>query len=76
MADDVKNEQKISVNGNEHLVKDLSDEQKRWIKICEDVSLKLTAARIEVEQLEGTSQFFADKIIKSLTEVKEEGKTE
>lgn len=76
MADDVKNEQKISVNGNEYLVKDLSDEQKRWIKICEDVSLKLNAARIELEQLEGTSQFFADKIIKSFAEVKEEEKTE
>ena len=76
MADDVKNEQKISVNGNEHLVKDLSDEQKRSNKIWEDVSLKLNAAKIEVEQLEGTSQFFADKIIKSLAEVKKEEKTE
>ena len=37
MADDVKNEPKIVVNGNEHLLKDLSDEQKKFYIIFHEI---------------------------------------
>lgn len=75
MADDVKNEPKIVVNGNEHLLKDLSDEQKKLVKLCESLAIKIQKAEMDLEELRGASKFFADNLISSMTE-KQEEKTE
>ena len=75
MADDVKNEPKIVVNGNEHLLTDLSDEQKKMVKLCESLAIKIQKAEMDLEELRGASKFFADNLISSFKETKEE-KTE
>ena len=62
MAKKQKEEPMVNINGNEHKMSDLTEEQLALVNHVADLENKMRSARFNVEQLEGGHSHFMDKL--------------
>jgi hypothetical protein len=66
MAKKQKEEPMVNINGAEHKMSDLTEEQVALVNHVADLENKMRSARFNVEQLEGGHSYFMDILNKSL----------
>ena len=66
MAKKQKEEPMVNINGTEHKMSDLTEEQLVLVNHVADLENKMRSARFNVEQLEGGREYFMDKLNGSL----------
>ena len=66
MSKNKKEAQKITIDGKEYSVDDLTKEQIMNVNHCQDLSRKLESARFNVQQLEGVFAYFMGLLQESL----------
>ena len=66
MAKKQKEEPMVNINGTEHKISDLTEEQLVLVNHVADLENKMRSARFNVEQLEGGREYFMDKLNGSL----------
>ena len=78
MAKKQKEEPKVSIEGKEYKVSDLTPEQVDMVNHVADLDNKLRSAQFNIVQLQGCRNFFMDMLNKDLDEDKpeENGKIE
>ena len=52
----------VNINGTEHKISDLTEEQLVLVNHVADLENKMRSARFNVEQLEGGREYFMDKL--------------
>ena len=62
MAKKQKEEPMVNINGTEHKISDLTEEQLVLVNHVADLENKMRSARFNVEQLEGGREYFMDKL--------------
>lgn len=62
MAKKQKEEPMVNINGTEHKMSDLTEEQLVLVNHVADLENKMRSARFNVEQLEGGHAHFMDKL--------------
>jgi hypothetical protein len=62
MAKKQKEEPMVNINGTEHKISDLTEEQVILVNHVADLENKMRSARFNVEQLEGGHSHFMDKL--------------
>ena len=62
MAKKQKEEPMVKINGTEHKMSDLTEEQLVLVNHVADLENKMRSARFNVEQLEGGHDYFMDKL--------------
>ena len=62
MAKKQKEEPMVNINGTEHKISDLTEEQLVLVHHVADLENKMRSARFNVEQLEGGRDYFMDKL--------------
>ena len=67
-----KEDPKVSIDGKEYKVSDLSKEQIDMVNHVADLGNKLNTAKFNVVQLQGGHKFFMDMLNESLEEAKPE----
>ena len=75
MAKEKENKQVVVINGEEHNVDDLSQEQVNLLNQVADLEHKIRQASFSLEQTQGARAFFMSQLTASL-EAKEEPKQE
>ena len=78
MAKKQKEEPKVSIEGKEYKVSDLTTEQVDMVNHVADLDNKLRSAQFNITQMQGGRNFFMDMLNKNLEEGKpeENGKPE
>ena len=66
MAKKQKEEPMVNINGTEHKISDLTEEQLVLVNHVADLENKMRSAKFNVEQLEGGRDYFMDKLNGSL----------
>ena len=66
MAKKQKEEPMVNIDGTEHKISDLTEEQVALVNHVADLENKMRSARFNVEQLEGGHSYFMDILNKSL----------
>ena len=66
MAKKQKEEPMVNIEGTEHKISDLTEEQIILVNHVADLDNKMRSARFNVEQLEGGREYFMDKLNGSL----------
>ena len=66
MAKKQKEEPMVNIDGTEHKISDLTEEQVMLVNHVADLENKMRSARFNVEQLEGGHAHFMDKLKGSL----------
>ena len=66
MAKKQKEEPMVNIDGTEHKISDLTEEQVALVNHVADLENKMRSARFNVEQLEGGRAHFMDKLNDSL----------
>jgi len=66
MAKKQKEEPMVNIDGTEHKIGDLTEEQTMLVNHVADLENKMRSARFNVEQLEGGHSYFMDKLNESL----------
>ena len=66
MAKKQKEEPMVNIEGTEHKISDLTEEQVMLVNHVADLENKMRSARFNVEQLEGGHLHFMDKLKSSL----------
>ena len=66
MAKKQKEEPMVNINGTDHKISDLTEEQLVLVNHVADLENKMRSARFNVEQLEGGREYFMDKLNGSL----------
>ena len=66
MAKKQKEEPMVNIDGTEHKIGDLTEEQTMLVNHVADLENKMRSARFNVEQLEGGHLHFMDKLKSSL----------
>ena len=72
MAKKQKEEPKVSIEGKEYKVSDLTPEQVDMVNHVADLDNKLRSAQFNITQLQGGRNFFMDMLNKSLDDDKQE----
>jgi len=66
MAKKQKEEPMVNIDGTEHKISDLTEEQVLLVNHVADLENKMRSAKFNVEQLEGGREYFMDKLNGSL----------
>ena len=66
MAKKQKEEPMVNINGTEHKISDLTEEQLVLVNHVADLENKMRSARFNVDQLECGREYFMDKLNGSL----------
>ena len=66
MAKEKENKQVVVINGEEHNVDDLSQEQVKLLNQVADLENKIRQARFSLEQTQGARAFFMSQLTASL----------
>ena len=66
MAKKQKEEPMVNIDGTEHKISDLTEEQVALVNHVADLENKMRSAKFNVEQLEGGHSYFMDILNKSL----------
>ena len=67
MAKKQKEEPMVNIEGTEHIISDLTDEQLALVNHVADLENKMRSARFNVEQLEGGHAHFMEQLNDSLS---------
>ena len=73
MAKTKKEEPMVNINGTEHKVSDLTEEQLTLVNHVADLENKMRSAKFNVEQLEGGHAHFMEQLNSSFINYGEEG---